>query len=336
MNAFDLPPGYTWSWDDKILEQGEENQQMGINFLLALVLVYLAMASLFESMAQPFAILFSIPFALPGAAWLLAATRTPFNIMAQIGLLMLIGIVVKNGIVLLDHMNQLRRAGLGRDDAILQAGRDRLRAVLMTALTAIVGLIPLALGRSTLGGDVYYYPLARTVIGGLASSTLLTLSVLPCINLGVEAAARWVRDPWRASDPPALRSAARSRGSIRPSAQATATSGTRMRARIVSGPRSISSKRSRSASSAFGTTSRRAWRRSLWRASFLSFSSSSAFCLAKKASSRDRASGFGGWRSMAAPVDRSPRCGGALLPFSSSRAAAAPGGASSAPSGSAP
>ncbi len=203
MDSFDLPPGYTWSYDDKIIQQGEENQQMGINFLLALVLVYLAMASLFESVAQPFAILFSIPFALPGAAWLLAATRTPFNLMAQIGLLMLIGIVVKNGIVLLDHMNQLRRAGLGRDEAILQAGRDRLRAVLMTALTAIVGLIPLALGRSTLGGDVYYYPLARTVIGGLASSTLLTLIVLPYINLGVEAAARWVRDLWRASDPAA-------------------------------------------------------------------------------------------------------------------------------------
>jgi len=200
MNAFDLPPGYTWSWDDKILEQGEENSQMGINFVLALVLVYLAMASLFESMAQPFAILFSIPFALPGATWLLAVTRTPFNLMAQIGLLMLIGIVVKNGIVLLDHMNQLRRAGLGRDEAILQAGRDRLRAVLMTALTAIVGLIPLALGRSSVG-DAYYYPLARTVIGGLASSTVLTLIVLPYINLGVEACATWMRNLWRASDP---------------------------------------------------------------------------------------------------------------------------------------
>src|SRR2546425_2279620 len=200
MNAFDPPPGYTWSWDDKILEQGEENQQMGINFALALVLVYLAMASLFESMAQPFAILFSIPFALPGAAWLLAATRTPFNIMAQIGLLMLIGIVVKNGIVLLDHMNQLRQAGYGRDEAILRAGRDRLRAVLMTALTAIVGLVPLALGRSAVG-DALYYPLARTVIGGLASSTVLTLVVLPYINLGIEAAATWTRNLWRASDP---------------------------------------------------------------------------------------------------------------------------------------
>ncbi len=200
MNAFDLPPGYSWSWDDKILEQGEENQQMATNFILALILVYIAMASLFESVTQPFAILFSIPFALPGATWLLAATRTPFNIMAQIGLLMLIGIVVKNGIVLLDHMNQLRRAGLGRDEAILRAGRDRLRAVLMTALTAIVGLVPLALGRSAVG-DAYYYPLARTVIGGLASSTVLTLVVLPYINLGIEAAAEWLGRLWAASAP---------------------------------------------------------------------------------------------------------------------------------------
>jgi len=200
MNAFDLPPGYSWSWDDKILEQGEENQQMLINFVLALVLVYIAMASLFESVTQPFAILFSIPFAMPGAAWLLAATRTPFNIMAQIGLLMLIGIVVKNGIVLLDHMNQLRLSGYGRDEAILRAGRDRLRAVLMTALTAIVGLIPLALGRSAVG-DAYYYPLARTVIGGLASSTVLTLVVLPYINIGIESAASWLRGLWAASSP---------------------------------------------------------------------------------------------------------------------------------------
>jgi HAE1 family hydrophobic/amphiphilic exporter-1 len=204
MNAFDLPPGTSWSWDDQIIEQGEENQQMLINFVLALVLVYIAMASLFESVVQPFAILFSIPFSLPGVAWLLAATRTPFNLMAQIGLLMLIGVVVKNGIVLLDHMNQLRRAGLGRDEAILKAGRDRLRAVLMTALTAIVGLVPLAVGNSTVGG-IYYFPLARTVIGGLASSTLLTLIVLPFINLEVESAVAWLARLWRASSPEATR-----------------------------------------------------------------------------------------------------------------------------------
>jgi hydrophobic/amphiphilic exporter-1 (mainly G- bacteria), HAE1 family len=200
MNAFDLPPGYSWSWDDRILEQGQENAQMGVNFLLALLLVYIAMASLFESISQPFAILFSIPFAMPGVAWTLAATRTPFNIMAQIGLLMLIGIVVKNGIVLLDHMNQLRQAGLSHDEAIIQAGRDRLRAVLMTALTAIVGLIPLALGSSAVG-DAYYYPLARTVMGGLASSTILTLVVLPYINLGMEGFAAYLQRLWTSSSP---------------------------------------------------------------------------------------------------------------------------------------
>ncbi len=207
MNAFELPPGYSWSWDDQILEQGEENKQMGINFLLALILVYLVMASLFESLAQPFAILFSIPFAVPGAAWLLAATRTPFNLMSQIGLLILVGIVVNNGIVLLDHMNQLRQAGVPRDEAILRAGRDRLRAILMTATTTIVGLLPLAVGKAGVGG-LYYHPLARTIMGGLISSTFLTLIVLPYINLGVENAAAWMRQLWRASSlRPAVRAA---------------------------------------------------------------------------------------------------------------------------------
>ena len=124
MDAFDLPAGYSWSWDDRILEQDGQGQQMAVNFLLALALVYLVMASLFESLAQPFAILFSIPFALPGAVWLLAVTRTPFNMMAQIGLLILMGVVVNNGIVLLDHLNQLRKSGMPRDQAIIQAGRE--------------------------------------------------------------------------------------------------------------------------------------------------------------------------------------------------------------------
>ena len=187
--------------DDRILEQGEEGQQMLINVLLALVLVYLVMASLFESVTQPFAILFSIPFALPGATWLLAATRTPFNLMSQIGLLILIGIVVNNGIVLLDHLNQLRQAGIPREQAILQAGRDRLRAILMTALTTVVGLVPLAAGSSAVGG-AYYFPLARTVMGGLISSTLLTLIVLPYINDRVESATGWMQRLWESSRPP--------------------------------------------------------------------------------------------------------------------------------------
>ncbi|HYN20027.1 MAG TPA: efflux RND transporter permease subunit, partial [Thermoanaerobaculia bacterium] len=202
MDAFNMPAGYSWSWDDRILEQDGQGQQMGVNFLLALVLVYLVMASLFESLAQPFAILFSIPFALPGAVWLLAVTRTPFNMMAQIGLLILMGVVVNNGIVLLDHLNQLRKAGMPRDEAIIQAGRDRLRPVLMTAATTILGLLPLAWGGATVG-DLFYYPLARTVMGGLVSSTLLTLLVLPFINLLVEGFANWMRSLWAGSAPKA-------------------------------------------------------------------------------------------------------------------------------------
>jgi len=200
MDAFELPPGYSWSWDDRIIEQDSQNKEMGINFLLALALVYLVMASLFESLAQPFAILVSIPFAVPGAVWFLAATRTPFNLMAQIGLLILMGIVVTNGIVLLDHMNQLRKAGLSREEAVLQAGRDRLRPILMTASCTIIGLLPLAVGGSTVGG-LFYFPLARTVMGGLLSSTFLTLVILPYIDLGVEAVGNWFRRLWQASAP---------------------------------------------------------------------------------------------------------------------------------------
>jgi HAE1 family hydrophobic/amphiphilic exporter-1 len=200
MDAFEMPAGYSWSWDDRIIEQDSQNKEMLINFLLALALVYLVMASLFESLTQPFAILFSIPFALPGTVWFLAATRTPFNLMAQIGLLILMGIVVNNGIVLLDHMNQLRRSGLSREVAVLQAGRDRLRAILMTASTTVIGLLPLAIGGSNVGG-LFYFPLARTVMGGLLSSTLLTLVVLPYIDMGVEGTARWFRNLWRSSAP---------------------------------------------------------------------------------------------------------------------------------------
>ena len=146
------------------------------------------------------AILFSIPFALPGAAWLLAATGSPFNLLAQIGLLILMGIVVNNGIVLLDHMNQLRRRGLSDHEAVLQAGRDRMRPILMTAVTTIVGLTPLALGGAAVGG-LLYSPMARTVMGGLASSVVLTLLVLPFVSLTVESLGDWARRLWRRSTP---------------------------------------------------------------------------------------------------------------------------------------
>lgn len=203
MNAFDMPPGTSWGWNDRIIEQQGHSQQMMVNMLLALILVYIVMASLFESLAQPFAILVSILFALPGVAWMLALTGTKFNIMAQIGILILMGIVVNNGIVLLDQINRLRRDGMARDEAIFLAGRERLRPILMTAATTILGLLPLAL-RGPNAAGIFYYPLARTVMGGLMTSSLLTLLALPYVMIGVEAVAAWLRRLWRQSRPAAL------------------------------------------------------------------------------------------------------------------------------------
>ncbi len=108
------------------------------------------------------------------------------------------GIVVNNGIVLLDYMNQLRQQGYTRDEAILQAGRARLRPILMTASTTIIGLVPLAVPGSTLGG-LFYYPMARAVIGGLISSAIFTLLVLPYLTLGVEGIANWFKSIWAGS-----------------------------------------------------------------------------------------------------------------------------------------
>ncbi len=201
MNAFRLPAGYSWSWNDRIVEQANESAEMGVNFVMALVLVYLVMASLFESLTRPFAILFAIPFALPGTAWMLAVTGTPFNLMAQIGLLILMGIVVNNGIVLVDHMNHFRRLGHSPEEAILRAGRDRLRPILMTAATTMIGLLPLALGGVNVSG-LLYYPMARTVMGGLMSSVVLTLLVLPYLTLGAEGVSSWLARVWRRSGTP--------------------------------------------------------------------------------------------------------------------------------------
>jgi HAE1 family hydrophobic/amphiphilic exporter-1 len=198
MDTLALPAGYSWSFGERVIEQERQNQQMLVNLALALALVYLVMAALFESIAHPLAILISIPFALFGAVWLDYLTGTPFGLMSQIGVLILIGIVVKNGIVLVDHVNQLRREGLPRAEAILQGGRERLRPILMTAATAVLGLLPLAVGQSGISG-AYYYPLARTVIGGLVTSTVLTLVILPYFYTLVDDVAVWLTCVWQAS-----------------------------------------------------------------------------------------------------------------------------------------
>ncbi len=204
MESLSYPQGYGWSFGFWTLREDQDNQAFVFNLLLALFMVYFVMASLFESLAHPLAIILSLPFAAVGVAWFLLLTGTPFNIMAMIGMLVLIGVVVNNGIVLVDHINNLRRGGRPRQQAILEGCRERLRPILMTAATTIVGLIPLAWGDSGLF-DMKYFPMARTVMGGLMASTALTLIVLPTYYTLFDDLAIWLKRTWFASDPSRLK-----------------------------------------------------------------------------------------------------------------------------------
>ena len=163
--------------------QSEEMQasftSMQFALALAIFLVYLVMASQFESLIHPFVILFTIPLALVGAVLALFVTGTTVNIVALIGVIMLAGIVVNNAIVLVDLINQLRAQGAERFDAIVEAGTARLRPILMTSLTTALGLLPMAMGFGE--GSEVRTPMAITVIGGLVGSTLLTLVVIPVV-----------------------------------------------------------------------------------------------------------------------------------------------------------
>ncbi|MBN2433585.1 MAG: efflux RND transporter permease subunit [Acidobacteria bacterium] len=200
MDKLVLPPGYTWSFDRWVAEHDRSDQEFLFNMLLALFMVYFVMASLFESLAHPFAIMFSLPFAFVGVAWFLLITHTPFNFMAQIGILILIGVVVNNGIVLIDHVNNLRRDGLPRWRALREGCLERLRPILMTAATTVMGLTPLALGTTSIFG-ARYFPMARTVMGGLMASTFLTLLVLPTIYTLIDDFALWIRRLWLETRP---------------------------------------------------------------------------------------------------------------------------------------
>jgi len=192
---FSFPAGVSWSWSERILEEENKMQGLLLNLALALFLVYLVLACLFESFVQPLLIFCTIFFSLFGVSWLLLLTGTEFGIMAGIGMLILLGIVVNNGIMMMDHINHLRRTGLELTEAVRLGAKERIRPILMTAATTVIGMLPMALGQSAIG-DGYYFPLARTVIGGLTSSTLLTLVGLPWIILSHDRLSRWTRRLW--------------------------------------------------------------------------------------------------------------------------------------------
>ena len=174
-----FPAGSYWSYSPDILQNQKDSSGLGLSVVLAVALIYMLLATQFESFVYPLVVLCSVPLCAIGLVLALFLTGRSFGLTAFIGLLMLIGIVVKNGILLVDYTNILRQRGMARDEAILTAAPTRLRPILMTTLAAILGMLPLALGVGA--GSEMYVPLATAVIGGLITSTMLTLLVVPTV-----------------------------------------------------------------------------------------------------------------------------------------------------------
>jgi HAE1 family hydrophobic/amphiphilic exporter-1 len=179
LQSIPVPKDFTVSFGADYEEQQKANRELLMSVILALIMVYMVMASLYESLLDPFVVMFSVPLAAIGVILMLFLTHTTFNVQSFIGCIMLGGIVVNNAILLVDHTNLLRRRGLSLFDAIEEAGRRRLRPILMTAATTMLALVPLALGMGE-GGEAQA-PLARAVLGGLFSSTVITLVVIPVV-----------------------------------------------------------------------------------------------------------------------------------------------------------
>ena len=198
MGRFDFPPGYTWNYGERFDFEQEAFRTMLINLALALALIYFVIAALFESLLFPAAIWTQIIFAVVGVYWFFLITGTTMSLMAMIGILILIGVVVNNGIVLIDYVNQLRAKGLGRREALVEGGAARLRPILMTAGTTVLSLVPLCFVTTEIGGSggPPYFPMARAIVGGLAFSTIITLLVLPTIYVLLDDLRIWSSRIW--------------------------------------------------------------------------------------------------------------------------------------------
>lgn len=200
LGAYDWPKGYGFDVGSGRRQRQQNESQFKETLLLAVFLVFLVMACLFESLLQPVLLMLTVVLAIPGVIWFLAISGDELDQPAAIGLILLAGIVVNNGIVFVDHINRYRAQGMEAVEAILRGGRERLRPILITALTTVLGLVPMAYaaeiasGLSALGlpvsgiggaqaAGMYYFTLARTIIGGLTVSTVLTLVVLPVFYL---------------------------------------------------------------------------------------------------------------------------------------------------------
>jgi len=188
MAGFPMPPGYAWTFGrwNRIQQKDQEVGSFALWF--AILLVYMLMAALFESFGQPLIIMLSVPFALLGVALVMKLANVPLESMTTLGLLILVGVVVNNAIVLIDHINGLRASGMPRNEAIVQGGQNRLRPILITAVTTILGLIPLVapilfpgLFGPVEGRAGTWAPIGLVIMGGLTTSTFLTLVIIPTI-----------------------------------------------------------------------------------------------------------------------------------------------------------
>lgn len=176
-----MSAGFTLEYKGNFKDMQDTFSDLILAVLVAIALVYAVMASIFESYLDPLIIFFTIPLSLIGVIWMLFLTGTTLNVNSMIGVLVLAGIVVNNGIVLVDYINILRARGLKLEEAIMEGGRRRLRPILMTTLTTVIALVPGAIGMGE--GDEANIPLARTVIGGLTVSTFFSLFIVPTIYL---------------------------------------------------------------------------------------------------------------------------------------------------------
>jgi HAE1 family hydrophobic/amphiphilic exporter-1 len=189
INDFRLPTGYVVDFGDSLRELGENSTNFISTLLMALILIYLVMSALFESVFFPMSILTTVPMALGGAVWMLFLTGSQFDSVTLIGCILMAGVIVNNGIVIVDHINLVRRGDLSRTDSIVKAGGDRFRPVMMTAMTTVLGLVPLALVQG--GSAATFAGLGRALIGGLTAGTLLTLIVVPVFYSMIDDFQRW-------------------------------------------------------------------------------------------------------------------------------------------------
>jgi CzcA family heavy metal efflux pump len=179
LDRLPFPAGFTYHMAGQTEQQQSAFGSLGAAMLLALMLIYMIMASQFQSLLDPFVIMFTVPLGIIGVIWMLLLTHTTLSIISFMGVITMVGIVVSNGILLVDYANKMQARGLPVHEAVLQAGRIRLRPILMTALATILGMIPMAVGLGE--GSETNMPLARAVIGGLTVSTGLTLVLIPTL-----------------------------------------------------------------------------------------------------------------------------------------------------------